>query len=237
MNHHSGAEGRKNSLIIVQSDIESRNRIAEHLNREISGVTAIGSAADCYDLLTREKFRVAVIDEVLSDLCGYALARFVRRNAGIPVIMLVGEAGDKVRMAAYLAGAIACVERRYALTELPLLVPNVLDFNAAVNKGARSGRWRVLRQGMFLIVPGGAKLRLTPKEYQFMVTLAEAGAAAVDRQILLTGLGYRDDVRGNKSLESMVHRLRAKVADTGNDDLLLTAHGIGWVLAFPVSIE
>jgi len=182
-------------------------------------------------------FAVAVIDENLCDESGYTLARFVKKNAGTRVIMLVDEAGTSVRMASYLAGAVACVERAHALKELPVLVANVLDVRSEINARKVGAGWRIVRQGSLLLGPGGLKVRLTPKEFLLIEALAKSSPESALRSQLLYLLGYEDDSRGAKALEAVVHRLRGKVDSAGGEELILTAHAIGWSLSAPVVVS
>ena len=235
---------RRRRILVVQSDESKRNRIAEQLNRMIPAVRAIGSAADCYKILKQEAFALAVIDEDLSDESGYVLARFIRMNTIVPVLMLIGEATHEKRMASYLAGATACVERQYVLQELPLLVSNILDVEISQSKTGpgtegpvkKSSEWILHRHGWALTGTDGEKVRLTINEYEFIVALVNAKPEPATRNELLERFGYDHDARGNKSLEAMVHRIRQKVSATGNE-LIVTAHGVGWALSVPVAVQ
>jgi len=112
-----------------------------------------------------EDFALAVIDEILSDESGFVLARNIRTKTGIPVLMLLGEGSHDKRLAGYLAGAIGCMDRGDALTELPLLVANILDVEIK-KKGAvvKEWEWRLLKHGWVLVSPSGEKVKLTINE-------------------------------------------------------------------------
>ncbi|KAA6230487.1 response regulator transcription factor (plasmid) [Chlorobium phaeovibrioides] len=226
---------RRNSIIVVQEDEASRDRIVEQLTREVPGVIAIGSAADCNKLLKQEEFALAIIDEVLSDESGFVLARNIRTKTGIPVLMLLGEDSHDKRLAGYLAGAIGCMDRGDALTELPPLVANILDVEIK-KKGAvvKEWEWRLLKHGWVLVSPSGEKVKLTINEFEFMEVLVSASPRPAIRQELGERLDYRNDIKGDKALEAVVHRLRQKIATIGGE-LILTAHGIGWGLSAPVN--
>lgn len=226
----------QNGVIVVQGDEISRNLIAKQLNREVPGVTAIGSAADCYTQIKDDGVAVAIIDEVLPDDSGYVLAKFIKLKTGVPLIMLVEKSSHETRSACYLAGAIGCIERQHSLTELPLLVTNILGIKASIQQKGQMPDWKLTRQGWLLLGPNEEKVSLTIKEFVVIEQLAQAQPFPATRNELLVRLGYKDDVRGNKALEAVVHRLRIKVAKL-NKDLIMTANGIGWGLSCSIGIQ
>jgi len=226
----------QNGIIVVQGDEASRNLIAKQLNREVPGVTAIGSAADCRTQIKDGGIAVAIIDEVLPDDSGYVLTKFIKLKSSIPVIMLVENPSHQTRTACYLAGGIGCIERQHSLTELPLLVTNILGIKASIQEGEQEPGWKLTRQGWLLVGPDEEKVSLTIKEFVVIEQLAQAQPFPATRNELLTRFGYKDDVKGNKALEAVVHRLRIKVAKL-DKDLIMTANGIGWGLSCSIGVQ
>ena len=76
----------------------------------------------------------------------------------------------------------------------------------------KAGTWTLVSDEWSLITSGGDKLHLTSKEYSFLNCLALTPKGIVSRDSILNVLGYEHNENGNRSLESLVYRLRKKIS-------------------------
>ncbi|MDR3516483.1 MAG: response regulator transcription factor [Azospirillaceae bacterium] len=118
---------------------------------------------------------------------------------------------------------------------LPPLLPLTPTNTGAVAEAVSSwlvdsARWRVC-------LPGGGEVRLAAKEMQLLVALAREAGATVPRETLRRVLGYPKTDHGERSLEAVIRRLRAKLTEerTGTAPIQ-TVHGAGYLFSAPVRV-
>ncbi|RTY36296.1 response regulator transcription factor [Chlorobium phaeovibrioides] len=231
-------------VVVVQSDPDARERLVAYLKKEGIDVFSVASALELYSLLSQEEFALAVIADDLADQRGLVVARFLKRNTSLSSIMLIGAVTPKARLAAYNAGALACFATPVECAEFSVLIGNLLEKGVAEGRGEAAlasqlqfggGEWKLLRNGWVLVGPGGAMVKLTIKEFEFMSILASSKEMAVPRSTLMEHMEYRNDIHGHKALEAVVHRLRMKAEKAGGQ-LIETAHGVGWGFSSVVTL-
>ena len=86
--------------------------------------------------------------------------------------------------------------------------------------------------------PAGAALKLTANERVFVNLLVERPGEPVSRADIFRALGKREWDVGDRSVDSMVRRLRSKGEDSLGHPLPIEAvHGTGYAFAAPVTVR
>jgi DNA-binding response OmpR family regulator len=211
-------------------------------------VTSVGSAIDFYKEFTRKSFAVAIIDIGLPDQNGFILSKYVRINSATHIILLTGDTSIEARIVGYEAGADHFLTKPFNFRVLDAALGSTLmrvaEHNAVLSDKAAikpensgdSHLWVVRTEEWNLITPGSQKIQLTSKELAFIHALAEAPNAPVSRNALLDKLGYTHDEFGNRSLESMIYRLRKKISPN-LETPIKTANGSGYIFTAKIEIE
>jgi CheY-like chemotaxis protein len=99
------------------------------------------------------------------------------------------------------------------------------------------GAWGYDPIGWMVISPDGVAVKLTANERVFMSLLVERPGEPVSRDEIFRALGKRQWDPSDRSVDSMVRRLRAKAADQLGTDLPIEAvHGTGYAFAATISV-
>ena len=223
----------KKRVLLVDDEPHLRAALTEQLAEDFAPVEA-SSAAEGFDLATREPFDAILLDVGLPDMDGRALCRKLR-DVGIdcPVIMLTGEVGEQATIAGLDAGASDYITKPFRLGELMARLRAQLRQHAAIG-GAEFRIWPHVFQPAhrtILDTRTGARVRLTDKETAILRQLHRAAGAVVSRDSLLGAIwGYNAQVNTH-TLETHIYRLRQKIEeDATKATILLTAPG-GYRLA------
>jgi DNA-binding response OmpR family regulator len=90
--------------------------------------------------------------------------------------------------------------------------------------------WRLDSSHSRLHTPGGATVDLTDLELRFLSPLLERPGSVVDREDLCRALGYHPDLYAMRRMETLLSRLRSKVARSGGGEPLpvKARHGRGY---------
>jgi two-component system, OmpR family, KDP operon response regulator KdpE len=177
---------------------------------------------------------IAVVDLGLPDMDGKDVLREARAFSKIPIIVLSARDREAEKIVALDSGADDYVEKPFGIGEL------MARLRAALRHAAQDGcePTRIESGGLcidfakHLVTKGGVTVKLTPREYDLLTTLARhAGRLVTHRQILTAvwGPAHQNDTQ---YLRVFVGQLRAKIEyDPSAPRILLTEPGTGYRFA------
>ena len=173
-----------------------------------------------------------VLDLMLPEVDGLEVCRRLRADratAGLPILMLTAKADAVDRVVGLEVGADDDVVKPFSPREL------VARVRAVLRRAQRVELDRPLVVGRLTLDParrlvrlGDTPLHLTPREYELLETLVEAGGRVLTREQLLDrAWGYaRAEEVETRTVDVHVRRLRAKLGEEGWR--VLTVKGAGY---------
>lgn len=236
-------EEEPRKILVVEDDLDLGESIAKYLRLEGHLVTLVGTAGKCYVETDRTEFDLAILDLSLPDQDGLVLARYLRSNTRTTLLMLSARSTLDDRRMGYEAGAHLFVAKPVDFAELAGSVACLLGTrDASCREGTKpdgdveEGGWQMRRTEGDLVSPSGERVRLTTKEWDLLELLAEHCNEVVPRERLVTAMGYAYDEYGQRSLESILYRLRRKTGPMGGTPLR-THHGSGYGFMAPLTVR
>ena len=219
-------------ILLAEDDRQLADGLARRLAEAGHAVDVFPSVADAGAAWTLAVYDLAIIDVMLEDGDGRTLVKAIRA-AGLttPTIMLTArdEIGDRV--AGLDAGADDYLVKPFATDELLVRLralgrrtgdPAAPEF--------RSGNMTYTPQTATLIV-GDRRVLLTAQEYAALDRLLRAGDRITPKRRMGEHLyPYHQDWSDN-AVETLIHRLRKKLAGAGATVELKALRGLGYLLA------
>lgn len=220
-------------IVLLEDDSELREEILlPGLADYGFAVIGVATAAALYECLRTIAPDVVVLDIGLPDADGFSVGQAVRSLLPhVGIIMLTGYGELSHQLRGLNQGADAYLVKP---TQIELLAATVRSLARRLNARAGSEperRWHFDADGWCLTSPAGRSVALSKTEYRVMSRLASALGQLVTREQLVAAIA--DDVHDYDPhrIESLIHRLRRKVALRCGEPLPLTAiHGKGYVL-------
>ncbi|WP_343223020.1 response regulator transcription factor [Lysobacter sp. ESA13C] len=218
-------------VALVEDDALLRERVlVPGLANFGFAVTGMDTAAALHLHLAAATFDIVVLDVGLPDADGFAVAREVREAfPGIGIVMLTGRGDTLDRVRGLSQGADAYLTKP---AEVEVLAATLHSLARRLRGAAPvRRRWQLDADGWCLLSPSGSAVALTRTERRVVERLTAASGQLVTREQLVAALTdnvYDFDMH---RLDSLVYRLRRKVADACGEPLPLNAvHGEGYVL-------
>ncbi|MCW2478633.1 response regulator transcription factor [Candidatus Symbiopectobacterium sp. NZEC135] len=219
------------NVLLVEDDEDLRDSLVEWLALNNMTITAAKNAAEFYQSLPKCHFQVAVIDVGLPDQVGYVLAEYLRANTNMGIIILTARSSLEDKLKGYRSGADIYLVKPVDCRELSAVITSIaqrIDKPTAEVSEAQK-QWTIFSTQWKLSCNQDALVLLSLKELMFLELLADKPGTPVQRKMILERLYQRDDYYSGRSLDSLVRRLRAKVASQiGVDIPIRTVHAVGY---------
>ncbi|AOX17596.1 response regulator [Kozakia baliensis] len=230
-------------LLIVDDDREIRELLSRFLERNHFRVTAARDGREARRAWTAGHYQLVVLDLMLPDESGLDVARWLRSQDNVPIIMLTAMSDETDRIIGLEFGADDYVAKPFNPRELLARIRAVLRRTTEIAEKRQTGEARQIRFSGWtlepsrrrLLNPDGAEVPLTGGEYDLLVALLDRANRVLTRDMLLELLRGRQAGPFDRAIDVAVSRLRRKLEDDGrNAQVIKTVRGGGYVLASEV---
>lgn len=226
-------------VLLVEDDEELRREMAAYLDRAGYAVHQAGDVPTARRLLQSRPIQVAVLDVNLPGEDGFSLCRALA-DAGGPAILMLTAQGESIdRILGLELGADDYVVKPITPRELLARIKALLRRNPGVSGQKRNAYafagFNLDLAARRLQAPGGMILLLTRSELTILVALLERPQQVVSREDLTAILkGDEPDISG-RSIDLHISRLRRKIQDQTEQEIIRTYRGVGYMLDARVS--
>ena len=205
--------GRVTCVLVVDDEPIVRDVVARYLGRDGYTVLEAGDGNAARALLEREQPELVVLDVMLPGSDGLELMRWIRARSDLPVILLTARGDESDRIVGLELGADDYVTKPFSPRELAARVRTVLRRAPLINRTAEQLEFGEVRlhAGNREATSGGARLRLTVKEFDLLWFLASNPNHVFSRQQLMERVWGYAAALDTGTLTVHVRRLREKI--------------------------
>ncbi len=227
-------------ILVVDDDREIRDLLSRFLERNRFRVTSARDGREARRAWPLGHYQLVVLDLMLPGEGGLEIARWLRQQGDVPIVMLTAMGEETDRIIGLELGADDYVPKPFNPRELLARIRAVLRRTSEraekkVEPAARSVRfsgWTLEPARRRLLNPDGAEVALTGGEYDLLVALVERANRVLTRDMLLDLLRGRQAGPFDRAIDVAISRLRRKLEDDGRHaQLIKTVRGGGYVLA------
>jgi two-component system OmpR family response regulator len=222
------------SILLVDRDPSSRAAMIDYLTANGCAITATADRNEA----ERPPVDLIIMDDLLLE--SGALDRRHAGGARPPTLVLCSTGSEIDRIIALELGADDCVSRDWNLRELLARIRALVRRNTPPgpvgDAGARSLEfvgWTLDLVGHVLFSPAGSVVTLTAVEFRLLQALAGRPRHVMTRERLIAVALTEADVF-DRTIDAHICRLRRKLALFGEDEIIRTVQGVGYVFSQPV---
>lgn len=214
-------------ILIVDDDSNIRNVLRVALGQAGHQSEEAGDGAEGLAKAKSGRFDLILLDIGLPEADGFDVCRALRKTSDVPVLFLTARDEEIDRIVGLELGADDYVTKPFSPRELMARV-------AAILKRTQQQPHSSLQRGILSVDPkqhrvevNGAALALTAREMQVLEKLI-AHPGQVFSRVQLTDAIYGTGIAvSDRTFDSHLRNLRAKLRDAGCADAIDTLHGVG----------
>jgi len=232
-------------ILVVDDQQEICELVREYLTDEGFLVSTANDGAGLREAIARDSIDLVILDLVLRGEDGLQLARELRRQSDVGIIMLTGRGETVDRIIGLEMGADDYLSKPFHLRELLARVRSVLrrgttrgDRAAAPRVRVRFAGWVLDLASRELLSPAGAEVRLTTGEFELLVAFVSNAGQVLSRDRLLDLSRHREAGPFDRTIDVQVGRLRRKLEDDPKTPAMIkTVRGGGYIFTPAVESE
>jgi two-component system alkaline phosphatase synthesis response regulator PhoP len=223
-------------LMIVDDDVEMRTLLAEYFRRLGFEVAEKENAALALQAVTTDRFDCFILDVAMPEMSGIELLKKLReRGIDTPTLFLTAHDLLDDKVAGFEAGADDYLAKPFSPRELEYRVEALLRRGQGIKKNGDEDRLEigdlVVDRRRHEVSRAGARIDLTPLEFQILDLLASEPGRAWSRNDLLDRVWSTEYEGYQRNIDPHINRLRKKLeADPKNPHYVLTVRGVGYKL-------
>jgi two-component system, OmpR family, response regulator len=221
-------------ILLVEDDVSLAALLQEYLQRHGFIVDLLHEGSMTVSRVHETRPDLVILDLMLPDANGLDICREMRSSWRGPVLMLTAMKDDADVVVGLEVGADDYVGKP--------VTPRVLlaRIRALLRRGGADADAEIIRRGELRIdvasreaTFGERKLDLTTTEFDLLVLLAGRAGRVQERSMLVEELRGIDFHSFDRSVDVIISRLRRKLADVTDREIIKTVRGVGYMMILP----
>jgi two-component system OmpR family response regulator len=234
-------------ILVVDDQQEICDLVQEYLTGEGYRVSTAHDGPGMRRQLSQAPVDLVILDLMLPGEDGLTLARALRSESAIGIIILTGRGETVDRIICLEMGADDYLPKPFHLRELLARVKSVLrrvqsrtgELGAQPSRShARFAGWSLDLASRELLSPNGEEVRLTTGEFDLLTAFVTNANQVLTRDRLLDLARNREAGPFDRTIDVQVGRLRRKLEDDSqNPSLIKTVRGSGYIFTPTVELS
>ncbi|AOT70669.1 response regulator transcription factor [Geosporobacter ferrireducens] len=204
------------NLLLIEDEKRMREILVDYFKRENFTIFEADNGRAALELFETNNIHLVILDIMIPEIDGWAVCKRMRKESGVPIIMLTARSDEEDKLMGYELGADDYVTKPFS--------PKVLVAKSKMLLKRAEGNV-VKENGLILCADievnklsrtvkiDNELIELAPKEFDLLVYLIENKEMVLTRENILNhvwGYDYFGDLR---TIDTHIKKLRAKLGD------------------------
>ena len=223
-------------VLLVEDDLTAARGIAMMLKSGGIIVDTTDTGEEALELLRHYDYDVVVLDLMLPDIEGYEVVRRMRAaRQETPVLILSGLSRPAAKVKGFAVGADDFITKPFDKAELVARMQAIVRRSKGYSQPTlRVGKLQLNLDSREVLV-SGMPVHLTGKEYSILELLVLRKGMVLTKEAFLNHLYGGMDEPEMKIIDVFICKLRKKLAQAGEGNLIGTVWGRGYMMRDPSS--
>ncbi|HEX8516373.1 MAG TPA: response regulator transcription factor [Bacteroidia bacterium] len=228
-------QAEKLKILLVEDDSNLGTLLREYLEAKGFHTTLAVNGKEGFDVFSRDKFNICILDVMMPVKDGYTLAKEIRAiDANVPIVFLTAKSMKEDTIEGFNAGADDYITKPFSMEELLARIKAILrrteiKVNANDSQSEFSiGSYKFDYQHQTLSLKDSQQ-KLTTKEADLLKLLCLHGNDILDRNFALKAIWNDDNYFNGRSMDVYIAKLRKYLKDDSSVEII-NVHGKGFKL-------
>ncbi|WP_312810801.1 response regulator transcription factor [Sedimentibacter sp.] len=214
------------TILVVEDEDILREVIIDYLIEDGYKVLEAADGEEALELFQSNSVDLVILDIVLPEVDGWSVCRRIRKKSNIPIIILTARSDEDDSLLGYELGADDYLIKPYSPRVLMAKVKRFLEKHSGALDGMiMSAGGIVINIGSRLVAVDGNIINLTHTEFEILAYLMKNKGIVISRDQLISKIWGYDFYGDEKTLNSHIRNLRAKLSSKGKCIVTVIRYG------------
>lgn len=218
-------------ILIVEDNEELGALIRDFLIRDGFTVTWKTTGEDGLSALKEEKFRLMLLDVMLPGFDGYETLRILRKDLGLPVIMMSAKNDDQSKILGLDVGADDYIEKPFSFPVLSSKIKAILRRNYVASEERKELSYKDIKVDLddMTVRKGDKVIPVNGKELDILIYFLKNPEKVIHKEVLFNAVWGTDCISEMSTLTVYIRWLREKLEDDPkNPEYIHTVWRVGY---------
>jgi DNA-binding response OmpR family regulator len=222
----------KHSVLIVDDDIALGKFLSRELTLKSFTVQVQSDGAEACRELVRGSYDLVILDLNMPGMDGIAVMKQMRlSHPRIPILILTARNRTADLIQVLEQGADDCLVKPFSFLELRARMKNLLRRHEKVATDAARVAELIVNRDERCVFRSGRRIDLTPREFSILEHLMANVGRPVSRETLMREVWNIPFDPSTNIVDVYMKYLRDKIDEEGEEKLIRTVRGVGYVLS------
>ncbi len=225
----------KITILLAEDDRNLGNLLREYLEAKGYNIKLAANGKEAYDLFSKEKFDLCLLDVMMPVKDGFTLAREIRSSDNnVPIVFLTAKSMKEDAIEGFTAGADDYITKPFSMEELLMRITAILrrvknqSLKQSEQTDFKIGKYKFNSKDRTLELKGKVT-ELTTKESDLLKLLCLNSNDVLDRNFALRTVWQSDSYFSARSMDVYIAKLRKYLKEDPKVEIL-NIHGRGFKL-------
>ena len=215
------------TILVVDDESRMRKLVRDFLNMNNYRVLEAGDGEEGLEVFYSEKnIDLIILDVMMPKMNGWQVAKEIRQNSKVPIIMLTAKDSEKDELTGFEIGVDEYISKPFSPRILVARVEAVLRRSFPEENAVLSVDGITVDKTARTVSIDGKPVDLSFKEFELLTYFIEHKGIALSRENILNNVWNYDYYGDARTIDTHVKKLRSKMGEKGDD--IKTIWGMGY---------
>lgn len=218
-------------ILIVEDNEELGALIRDFLVRDGFTVTWKTTGEDGLSALKEDRYRLMLLDVMLPGFDGYETLRILRKDLGLPVIMMSAKNDDQSKILGLDVGADDYIEKPFSFPVLSSKIKAILRRNYNASEERKELSYKDIKVDLddMTVRKGDKVIPVNGKELDILIYFLKNPEKVIHKEVLFNAVWGTDCISEMSTLTVYIRWLREKLEDDPkNPEYIHTVWRVGY---------